>query len=139
MTLFEVATSFFNACESLEGWEGCRKYVAENATFEAQCEPLTDISSVEAYCEWMAGLGRGPLIGCSYELHSSAYDENNNSALFFATFNGKHTGEGGPVPPTGNQTATYYVYVLKMDSDNKVSHMTKIWNAPWTMCELGWA
>jgi hypothetical protein len=86
----------------------------------------------------MAGLGSGPLKGCSYEVHSSAFDETNSAALFFATFKGEHTGEGGPVPATGKQTQTHYVFVIKMNSDNKVSHMTKIWNATWALNELGW-
>lgn len=138
MNPFETATSFFNACESLKGWEGCRQYAAENATFEAQSEPLADINSLEDYCNWMAGVGSGPLQGCSYEIHASAFDETNRTALFFATFKGAHTGEGGPVPATGKQTRSHYVYVIKIDNDGKVSHMTKVWNAPWALSELGW-
>jgi len=51
---------------------------------------------------------------------------------------GTHTGEGGPVPPTGKKTETDYVYVMEFDS-GKIKHMTKIWNASWTLKELGWA
>ena len=68
MTAFNTATSFFHACESLKGWDGCKEYVADGASFTAQCEPLVDVKTVEAYCEWMAGLGQGPLAGCSYDL-----------------------------------------------------------------------
>lgn len=139
MSAFENATKFFHACESLQGWEGCKEYVAPGATFEAQCEPLTDVTSVEAYCEWMAGLGKGPLEGCSYDLHSSSYDEANRTAIFFATFSGTHVGEGGPVPATNKQTNTDYVYALTMNTDGKVERMCKIWNAPWALKELGWA
>ena len=64
MSAFETATKFFHACESLQGWEGCKDYVADGAEFSAQCEPLVDIHTVEDYCEWMAGLGKGPLKGC---------------------------------------------------------------------------
>lgn len=139
MSAFENATKFFHACESLQGWAGCEDYVASGATFEAQSEPLTDITSVEAYCEWMAGLGKGPLAGCSYDLHSSSYDEGNRTAHFFATFSGTHVGEGGPVPATNKQTNTQYVYALTMDTDGKIERMRKIWNAPWALKELGWA
>ena len=38
MSEFELATNFFHACESLKGWEGCKDYVAEGATFSAQCD-----------------------------------------------------------------------------------------------------
>jgi hypothetical protein len=138
MSAFENGTRFFHACESLEGWAGCQQYVADGATFTAQSEPIADLSSVEAYCEWMAGLGSTALKGCGYDLHSSSWDETNKTALFFATFNGQHVGEGGPVPPTNQETHSHYVYALKMDDQGKVSKMAKIWNAPWALRELGW-
>ncbi len=139
MNRFETATAFFHACEGLEGWDGCQAFVAPGAAFTAQSEPLAELTSIEEYCEWMAGLGKGPLAGCSYDLHSAAWDEDNNTALFFATFNGKHDGEGGPVPPTGKATHSHYVYAITVDDSGKVSAMTKIWNAPWAMREMGWA
>ena len=95
MSAFEIATKFFHACESLQGWDGCKDYVAAGAQFSAQCEPLVDIHTVQEYCEWMAGLGKGPLKGCVYELHSSSYDEANKTAIFFATLTGTHVGAGG--------------------------------------------
>ncbi len=138
MSAFENATKFFHACESGKGWEGCKQYVAPGAPFEAQSEPLVDVKWVEGYTEWVAGVANGPLKGCSYELHASAYDEANRTALFFATFTGTHVGEGGPVPPTHKQTRTHYVYALTMGSDGEVQKMCKIWNAPWALRELGW-
>ena len=138
MSAFENATEFFHACETLQGWEGCQQYVASGAEFSAQSEPLVDIGTVEGYTEWMAGLGKGPLSGCSYDLHSSSYDEASKTATFFATFTASHVGEGGPVPPTGQKTTTDYVYVLTMDDEGRVERMRKIWNAPWALKELGW-
>jgi hypothetical protein len=138
MSAFENATKFFHACESLKGWDGCQQYVAPGAPFSAQSEPLVDVKTVEAYAEWMAGLGKNPLKGCSYDLHASAYDERNKTAVFFATFTGSHVGDGGPVPPTHKRTATDYVYVLTMNGDEKVQKMCKVWNAPWALKELGW-
>ncbi len=138
MLAFENATEFFHACESLKGWDGCKQYVAPNASFSAQCEPLVEVDTVEAYTTWMAGLGSTTLAGCSYDLHSSSYDEANKTAIFFATLTGKHVGEGGPVPPTNKETRTHYVYVLSMNDEGQVEKMTKIWNAPWALKELGW-
>ena len=60
MSAFENARKFFVACEAPEGWEGCKPYVAEDASFTAQSEPLTGINTVEAYCDWMAALERLP-------------------------------------------------------------------------------
>ncbi len=139
MSAYETATAFFHACEGLEGWQGCQQHVAPAATFTAQSEPIADIDTVEAYCEWMAGLGGGPLAGCSYDLHASSYDESTHTAVFFATFTGRHVGEGGPVAATQKETHSHYVYALRMNAGGLVEDMVKIWNAPWALRELGWA
>lgn len=139
MSAFDNAKKFFEACETPLGWEGCREYVAEGAGFTAQSEPLTEIHTIEAYAEWMMAFGTITAPGASYELHSACWDESTRQAVFFATYHATHTGEGGPVPPTGRDTHSHYVYIVKMDADDKVSGMTKVWNAPWAMRELGWA
>ncbi|MCF8474757.1 MAG: hypothetical protein K9G26_08680 [Emcibacter sp.] len=139
MTNFDIATNFFHACEGLKGAEGCKQYISEGAKFKAQCEPLIGIDNVLDYCDWMAGLGKGALKGCSYILHSSSYDEATKTALFFGTFKGRHVGEGGPIPPTMKEANADYVYALTFNDNGKIIEMTKIWNAPWTLRELGWA
>lgn len=138
MNSFEVAHKFFEACESPLGWEGCKQYVHEDAPFIAQCEPLAEIDTIQGYCDWMAAFGTITSPEGFYDLHSSSYDENSSTAVFFASYHAKHTGEGGPVPPTQKESKTHYVYILKMSDDSKVSQMTKVWNAPWAMKELGW-
>lgn len=138
MHSFENATKFFHACESLKGWDECEQYVAEGATFTAQCEPLVDINNVKDYTGWMAAFGSVTTPGCEYLLNASSYDEAANKAIFFGTFNAKHTGEGGPVPPTGKETSTEYVYILTMNTQGLIKDMVKVWNAPWAMKELGW-
>jgi hypothetical protein len=139
MPAFETATNFFHACESLQGWEGCKQYVALGARFSAQSEPLVEIDTVEGYANWMAGFGNGVVPGCGYTLHSSSYDEATRTAIFFATFTGTHTGDGGPVSPTNKQTNSEYVYALTLNDDNLISSMVKVWNAPWAINELGWS
>ena len=139
MSAFENAKAFFEACETAKGWAGCKQYVAANARFEEQSEPIAEMDSVEDYCEWIAAFGTVTAPGASYELHTASFDEASRTALFFGTYNAKHTGEGGPVPATNQQTHSHYVYSITMDADNKVERMVKIWNAPWAMRELGWA
>ena len=138
MSAFENARKFFDAVDAPAGWDGCREYVADGASFVAQSEPLADINTVEAYCEWMKGFGTITVPGATYDLHSASYDEDSRTATFFATYHATHTGDGGPVDPTGKETHSHYVYSLQMDENDKVSSMTKIWNAPWAMRELGW-
>ena len=138
MTLLESAEKFFHTCESLDGWDACKDFVVEDAEFIAQSEPLTEVKTVKGYVNWLTGLGTITAPGSNYELHAASFDEANKTAIFFATFTGTHTGEGGPVPPTNKTTNTHYVYSIKMNDDGKVVSMTKIWNAPWAMRELGW-
>jgi len=138
MGAFENAQKFFTACETATGWAGCQHYVATNAPFVAQSEPLTEINTVEAYCNWMAAFATITAPGGTYDLHTASYEESTRTAVFFATYHAKHTGEGGPVPPTQKETHSHYVYVLTMNEDEKVVKMVKIWNAPWAMKELGW-
>jgi hypothetical protein len=138
MKSFENAITFFHNCESAKGWEACKDYVAENATFNAQSEPLVDIEAVEDYVNWMAGLGTITMPGCSYKVHATAYDETKNTAIFFATFTGTHSGEGGPIPPSNKTTNTDYVYSIKMNDEGKVESMTKILNSSWALRDLGW-
>ncbi|MEM6810751.1 MAG: nuclear transport factor 2 family protein [Pseudomonadota bacterium] len=139
MQALENARAFFDACESAKGWAGCAQYVADGATFSAQSEPLTDIITVEAYTEWMAGFVNGVAPDGDYVVHAQAYDDSTSTAVFFATFSGTHTADGGPVPPTNKKTDSHYVYAITLDANGKVSHMTKVWNAGWAMAELGWA
>jgi len=138
MSKMDIATQFFHACEGLKGSSGCEQYVAQDAVFQAQSEPIADIKTVLDYCDWMQGLGEGPLKGCDYEIAASSFDESNSTALFFATFHGTHNAEGGPVTATGKSTESHYVYAITVNDNGKVSNMVKIWNAPWALGELGW-
>ncbi len=40
---------------------------------------------------------------------------------------------------TEKETHSHYVYALRMNADDLVEDMVKIWNAPWALRELGWA
>ena len=133
----DAAWKFFDACETGKGWETCRAWCHDGATFSSQAEPLAEITTLEGYTEWMKGL-LGPVPDGRYELKAFAHDPQRNAVLAFAVFHGTHTGEGGPVPPTGREVAADYVYVMEFDGD-RIRHMTKIWNAPWSLRELGWA
>ncbi len=135
-TITETAKAFFEACESGKGWDGCSAYCHPDASFSAQAEPLAELTTLQEYAEWMKGLlvfvpdGR-------YTLKSFATDAERNNVSAFATFHGTHSGQGGPMPPTGKSTNTDYVYVMQFEGE-KLRHMTKIWHAAWAMRELGW-
>ena len=136
-TITETAAAFFEACESGEGWAACAQYCHPDAAFSAQSEALTEITTVEAYTEWIKGLYTF-VTDTSYEVKGFGTDPDRDCVVVFSVFSGTHTGEGGPVPPTGKSTATEYVYALQFDG-GRIAHMTKIWHSGLAMQELGWA
>lgn len=137
MTITETARAFFEACEAGKGWAACRAYCTSDATFAAQAEPLLGVHTLEQYTDWMKGLLTFMPNG-SYVVKSFATDAERNNVSAYGVFSATHTGEGGPCAPTGKSTNTDYVYVMQFTGE-KISHMTKIWNAGMAMRELGWA
>ena len=133
----DTAEQFFDVCETGKGWDACEQYCHPGATFAAQTDALADITTLEAYAEWMKGL-MTILPDGNAEVRSFAVDEQRHNVAAFGVFRGTHTGEGGPVPPTGKSAEADYVYVMDFDGD-KIRHMTKIWNDGITMRQLGWA
>lgn len=133
----DTAKLFFDACETGKGWEGCEQFCDPDATFAAQVDTLDGIDTLQAYTEWMKGLLKLLPDGTA-EVRSFAVDETRHSVSAYGVFRGTHTGEGGPVPPTGKSAEADYVYVMTFDGD-KIRHMTKIWNDGITLRQLGWA
>ena len=137
MTMKEDAMAFFDACETGKGWDACKSYCTPTASFSAQADALADVTTVEAYTEWMKGL-LGVMPDGHYELKSFAVDEKHGNAVAAAVFHGTHTEPMGDTAPTGKKVAADYVYVMDF-SDGKISHMTKIWNDVHSLKQLGWA
>ena len=137
MSLFETAKVFFEACEPGTGWADCAIYCTSDATFAYQADALADTTSLSAYCDWMKGLLTRVPDG-RYVLSAFAMDEARGTAVAAAVFRGTHTGEGGPVAPTGKEIASDYAYVMMFDGTN-LGHVTKIWNDLQAMKALGWA
>jgi predicted ester cyclase len=136
-SIADIAQAFFDACETGKGWEVCSEYWTPDATFAAQAEPLLDLKTLEQYTDWMKGIS-AVLPDASYEVKSFATDTARNNVAAYGVFHATHTGEGGPVPPTGRRTSTDYVYVMQFEG-GKIAHMTKIWNAGLALKDLGWA
>lgn len=133
----DVAGAFFDACETGKGWEICSAYCTPNATFSAQASPLSDVKTLQQYTDWMKGI-LTVFPGARYELKSFATDEARSNVTAYAVFHAVHTGQGGPVPPTGRSMSTDYVYIMQFQG-NKISQLTKVWNAELALKEIGWA
>ncbi|MEL7485618.1 MAG: ester cyclase [Pseudomonadota bacterium] len=136
MSIADTARLFFEACETGQGWEGCKAYCHANATFAAQAEPLADVTTVADYAEWMKAL-LTPLPDGRYDLKALATDDDRKIVCAYAVFKGTHTGDGGPVAATGKSATSDYVYAMAFDGD-KISTLTKIWHSGLALQQLGW-
>ena len=136
-SLTGIAEKFFDACETGKGWESCSAFCSANATFSAQASPLSGVKTLAQYTDWMRGI-LALFPDARYELRSFATDEERKNVAVYAVFHATHTGQGGPVPPTGRRMSTDYVYVMQF-KDEKIVHMTKIWNAELALKEVGWS
>ena len=134
--ILEQAKLFFEACETGKGWDACKAYCTDEATFSAQAGALADINTLEAYTEWMKGL-LTPIPDGRYELKSFSADDKRGVVTAFAVFHGTQTGPGGPGEPTGNTIEADYVYAMQFEGNN-IQHMTKIWNDTISLQQLGW-
>ncbi|WP_299779471.1 ester cyclase [uncultured Roseobacter sp.] len=137
MTQYETAKAFFEACETGKGWQGCKTYCHEGATFSCQADALRQTTTLAAYADWMKGL-LTPVPDGRYKLTGFALDYARGTVVAAAEFHGTQTGEGGPVAPTGKSVVSDYAYIMQFDGD-KISHMTKIWNDVHALRGLGWA
>ena len=132
----DTAERFFDACESGKGWDGCKQYCHPNATFSAQAGALTGVETTEGYTERMKGLFT-PVPDGRYEVRCFAVDESRNSVAAYAVFRGTHSGEGGPVPPTGRQVEADYVYVMAF-AGGRIRQRKKIWKDGVILKHFGW-
>jgi len=137
MSIKNIAWQFFEACETGKGGEVCKAWCHNDATFSCQAGALAEVTTAMDYADWMKGI-LGPLPDGRYELKAFSVDEERNNVTAAAVFYGTHTGEGGPVSPTGKATATDYVYIFDFDG-GKIRHLTKVWNDLPALQDLGWA
>ena len=135
--ILNQAKLFFEACDTGQGWDGCKRYCHPDATFSAQAGVLAETDTVEGYSEWMKNL-LTPIPDGHYELKFIAEDKERNCVAAFAVFHGTQTGPGGPGEPTGKSVSADYVYAMEFEGD-RIRHMTKIWNDTISLQQLGWA
>lgn len=136
MPITQDALAFFDTLEAGKGWDACKGWCHDGASFSCQADSLADVTTVEGYVEWVKGLFT-PVPDMHPEVKAFATDPERNCVSVYAVVHGTQTGEG-PVPPTGKKVAADYVYVMQFDGD-KIRHMTKIWNDGHTFKQLGWA
>ncbi|KLI63376.1 ester cyclase [Aurantiacibacter marinus] len=137
MTIKENALAFFDACETGKGWTVCKQWCHDDASFSAQADALGEVKSLQAYADWMTDIVQ-VMPDARYEMLAFGVDEERDAISAAAVFHATHTGEGGPVPPTGKSVVSDYCYYIKFNG-GKISHMTKIWNDGHALRQAGWA
>ena len=65
---------FFVACDGGKGWQVCRDYATQDTGFFCQSDALSEVTTAEAYSDWMKSLVEGPLPDARYELLGAAMD-----------------------------------------------------------------
>ena len=135
-TNLNTAKQFFEACESGKGWEACSAFCHPEATFSSQTTVLSEISTLEDYCEWMKNLFT-PVPDGHYELKFFAADDARNSVGAFAVFHGTETGPAIPAPQTGKTIAADYVYHMEFEGD-RVKHIVAFMNDTISLQQLVW-
>lgn len=137
MTREQIARAFFEACETGGGWEACKGYCRDGASFACQADALAETTTLQGYAEWMKGL-LGPIPDRRYALTAFATDAERGTVVATTVFHGNQTGAGGPAEPTCKAVASDYAYVMQFDGD-RIGHMTKIWNDAQALHQPGWA
>lgn len=138
MKKLENALKFFHACESAQGWDVCRNYVETDASFHTFAPGSAGTTTIKAYCDEVAATFKTTFLGSTYELLASAYDAENGVVLLNGISYAQHTGEGGPVSPTQNEAQIPFNYSIKFNSDDKITHLEKIFDEASVKQQLGW-
>ena len=53
MDNLQTARNFFEQCDYGKGWDACKAYCQQDATFETEAETLSAINTLDTYCDWM--------------------------------------------------------------------------------------
>lgn len=136
---FENAKKVMKAIDDVTPWDDVAHLVVEDCPFTCQADAIADVKTLKGWYDWMVNFKDNIAPGCHAEVHGCAWDEANKTALYVATFHGKHTGSGGPVEATNKECATDYVYAVTMNDENKVCKFHKTWNDGFCLKQFGWA
>ncbi len=79
--------AFVDACDTGKGWEVCKEWCTDGATFSVQADALAEITTLEGYVGWAKDL-LTPVPDGNYELKGLAADEDRGLVVAFAVFHG---------------------------------------------------
>lgn len=130
------------ACDSGKGCEACQEQCVPKATVCCQNETLGGMATVQEYADFIAMFGKA-CPNATQTTHSVLWDGVNHMATFVCTYHCQHTESVagvGPLVPTQKSAHSQYCYSIQTDPSrqNKIVHITKIWNDTWMLRDLGW-
>ena len=91
MDTLATARSFFNACDYGKGWEECKKYCHDGATFETEAETLAGVDRMNIYCDWMVDALAMFDENVEIEFEAAANNQTRDIGPFFAEICNKIT------------------------------------------------
>lgn len=130
------------ACDGGLGWEECRKFCTEDATFSCQCDTLAGLQTLREYAEFFQLFCKA-CPGVTWTMHTIQWDRVAHTAVMNSTYHCTHSVSVpglGPEIPTMKSIHTDYCYIVTTDPSrkNKVVHINKVWNDQWALRDLGW-
>ena len=108
--LRQTAEAFFKACDEGKGWDGCQQYCHPKATFSAQANAISEITSIQGYADWIKGLYTF-VTDERYELKSFGVDEERKTATWCAVFHGNAHRGRRPGTTDGEKPRTRTTYI----------------------------
>lgn len=139
-TLSQSAERFVVSVAPGQRWEAWRPYCHPDATFRKVGTSSVGMEVHDSLREFAESTKAMVAVfpDLRVELRSLAVDEEHGIAMVYLVIEGTHTGEGGPVPPTGRSFEVDAAYVMEFDGD-RLRHLTMVMNELVVDKRLGWA
>lgn len=139
-TMQQAAERFMLGVKPGQGWEAWQPFCHPDATFRKLGTSSVGMEVHDSLREFAESTKALVALfpDLREELRSLAIDEARQIAIAYLVIKGTHTGEGGPVPPTGKAFEVDAVYVMSFDGD-RLRHLTMVMNDLVVDKQLGWA
>jgi predicted ester cyclase len=139
-TIKQTAERFLRNVKPGQGWDAWQPFCHPDASFRKLGTSAVGMEVHESLPEFAEStkLMAALFPDLRQDLRSLAIDEEQNIAIAYLVAEGTHTGEGGPVPPTGKAFEVDVVYVMQFEED-RIRHLTMVMHDLVVDKQLGWA
>jgi len=139
-TLEQTAERFLQTVKPGQGWEAWQPFCHPDAGFRKLGTSAVGMEVHESLPDFAESTKVLVALfpDLRQELRSLAIDEEQDIAIAYMVTKGTHTGEGGPVPPTGQAFEVDVVWIMQFE-DDRMRHLTLVMHDPVVDEQLGWA